>query len=121
MKNEVNEKVKPIVLRDTETKDEYTLEFDKESVRFAEERGFKISEVGDFPMTGTHDLFFYAFRKHHRNISRQKTDKMLDEELGGIGNLPEGFLERLYLLYNEPFKGMVDGESGKNVKMQIEM
>ena len=122
MKNEVNEIVKPIKLTDTDTKEEYVLEFDKESVYFAEGRGFNIDRVSETPMTGIHDLFFYAFRKHHRSVSRQKADKILDDDLGGIGNLPEGFIERLYMLYSAPFeKGLVDGESGKNSKMQIEM
>lgn len=121
MKNEVNENVKPIVLRNTETNTEYVLEFDKESVKFAEDHGFVIARVPDFPMTGIHDFFYYAFRKHHRNISRQQTDKILDEELGGVGGLPQGFIERLNQLYSVPFdKGMVE-ENGKNAKMQIEM
>ena len=121
MKNEVNEIVKPIILRDTETKAEYTLEFDKESVKFAEDHGFIISQVPNFPMTGIHDFFYYAFRKHHKNLSRQQTDKILDEELGGVGGLPQGFIERLNQLYSVPFDNMVDEESGKNSKMQIEM
>ncbi len=120
MKNEVNEKVKPIVLRDTENGTEYTLEFDRESVKFAEEHGFIIGQVANFPMTGIHDFFYFAFRKHHRSVSRQQADKMLDEMLGGVGGLPEGFIERLNQLYSAPFeKGMVEG--GKNARMQIEM
>lgn len=115
------EKVNPIKLTDTETGREYVLEFDKESVKFAEDHGFVISRVADFPMTGIHDFFYYAFRKHHRNLSRQQTDKILDDELGGVGGLPKGFIERLNQLYSVPFDNMVDEESGKNVKMQIEM
>ena len=120
MKKEVNEIVKPIVLTDTETKERYTLEFNKESVYFAEQRGFDIDEVAKRPMTLIHDFFFYAFRMHHKNISRQKTDRILDEEIGGIGALPEGFIERLYLLYQAPFEGVVV-KDGKNSKIQIEL
>ena len=39
-KNEVNEKVKPLILTDNDTGEKYTLEFSRESVRFAEARGF---------------------------------------------------------------------------------
>ena len=122
MKNEVNENVRPIILKDTETKAEYTLEFDRESVYFAEARGFNIDDVSRMPMTKIHELFYYAFRMHHPKVSRQKTDKMLDDEIGGIGNLPDGFIERLYLLYSAPFDSMVeDNGEEKNAKVQIQM
>ena len=120
MKNEVNEIVKPIILTDTETKEKFTLEFNRESVYFAEGRGFNIDDVARIPMTKIHELFYYAFRMHHKNVSRQKTDKILDEDLGGIGALPEGFIERLYMLYSAPFDSMVE-DNGKNSKVQIEM
>ena len=121
MKNEVNEIVRPINLKDTENGDAFTLEFNRESVYFAEQRGFNIDEIDKYPMTKIHELFFYAFRMHHKSISRQKTDKILDEDLGGIGNLPDGFIERLVMLYTAPFDTMVDKDAEKNVTMQIEM
>ena len=37
-----DENVKPIRLTDTETGEKYTLEFSRESVKFAEQRGFKL-------------------------------------------------------------------------------
>ena len=120
MKNEVNENVKPIILTDTETNEKYTLEFNRESVYFAEARNFSLDDVERHPMTKLHELFYYAFRMHHKNISRQQTDKMLDEQIGGIGALPEGFIERLYMLYSAPFDSMVEND-GKNSKMQIEL
>lgn len=119
-KKEVNEKVVPIKLTDTETGETYELEFDKGSVYFAEARGFDIEDVSRAPMTGIHDLFFYAFRKNHPKVSRQKTDKILDEGIGGVGALPEGFLERLYLLYNAPFEDLKEND-GKNRTVQIEL
>lgn len=44
------ERVKPIILR-MEDGTEYTLEFSRETVRFAEGRGFVIDDVAKFPMT----------------------------------------------------------------------
>jgi hypothetical protein len=118
-KYEVNEKVRPLILRDNETKDVYTLEFSRDSVRFAESRGFSISSISDFPMTKIPELFFYAFRMHHKNIAREKTDKILFEDLGG---LREGMLERLYSLYSAPFDALAnDGEDNeKNSRMTVE-
>lgn len=120
-KKEVNERVKPIILRDTESGTEYTLEFNRESVRFAESRGFKIEDVTEFPMLKIPELFYYSFRAHHKNISREKTDRMIDEDWGGIGNLPEGLLERLGQLYSVPFEATKTEEERKNSKLTVEL
>lgn len=117
---EVNEQVKPIIIRDEENGTEYTLEFNRESIRFAEARGFDIDDVGKYPMTKIPELFFYAFRMHHKNISREKTDRILFDDLGG---LPEGAAERLGALYSAPFEalnGKADGKKG-NPKMTVEL
>ena len=109
--------MKPIVLKSKDT--EYTLEFNRESIKFAEMRGFKIEEVAEYPMTKIPELFFYAFRMHHKNVAREKTDKILFEEMGG---LPEGFIERLAELYTEPFEALtVKEEERKNSKWSVEM
>ena len=113
--------VKPIIITDNETQDEYTLEFNRESVRFAESRGFNIDDLPKYPMTKIPEIFFYAFRMHHKTISREKTDKILFEKLGGI---PDGMLERLAELYAAPFEALAildEGEEGKNSKVTIQM
>lgn len=119
-KSEVNEQVKPIILHDAEEGMDYTLEFDRDSVRFAEARGFDISDVGKFPMTKIPELFFYAFRMHHKNVSREKTDRILFDYLGG---LPDGMAERLGALYSAPFEALTadGGKPAKNARMTVEM
>lgn len=107
--------MKPIILKSKDT--EYTLEFNKESVKFAEMRGFKIDEAMDFPMTKIPELFFYAFRMHHSNIARNQTDKILEE----MGGLPEGFIVRLVELYTAPFDYLLEGEERKNSKWTVEL
>lgn len=112
--------VKPIILTDTETKTKYTLEFNKESVKFAEMRGFKLEDVYNYPMTKIPELWFYAFRMHHRNIAREKTDKLLDELKG----IPNGMLERLSDLYMAPFEALTvldEGAERKNSTLTVEM
>ena len=119
--NEVNEKVKPIILHDTEEGTDYTLEFNRESIRFAEARGFDIAEVGKYPMTKLPELFFYAFRMHHKNVSREKTDRIFFEYLGG---LPDGMAERLGSLYSAPFEALTakdEDEQGKNRRILVEL
>lgn len=119
-KKEVNERVKPIILRDTENGAEYTLEFNREAIRFAEARGFAIADIDRFPMTKIPELFYYAFRMHHRNVSREKTDKIIFEDWGGINNIPDGVLERLGQLYAEPFSATQVEEAPKNaVKVEL--
>lgn len=111
--------VKPIKIKSKD--EEYTLEFNRESIKFAEARGFKVEDVSNYPMTKLPELFFYAFRMHHKNVAREKTDKILFEELGGI---PEGLLERLAELYMQPFEALTiveDGEERKNSKWSVEM
>ena len=119
-KNEVNEKVNPLVITINETKEKFVLEFSRESVKFAEQRGFDINDVGKYPMTKIPELFYYAFRMHHKNISRERADRILYDELNGM---PDGMLERLGLLYSEPFEALSaikeDGEA-KNSRVTVE-
>lgn len=115
---EVNERVKPIILHDNEGGNDYTLEFNRESIKFAEQRGFNIEDVGRYPMTKLPELFFYAFRMHHKNVSREKTDRILFDDLGGM---PDGMAERLGALYGVPFEALTNSEEKrKNSKMTVE-
>ena len=116
---EVNEQVKPIIIHDVENGIDYTLEFNRESVRFAESRGFDIDDVGRYPLTKIPELFWYAFRMHHKNVSKEKAERILFEDLGG---LPEGVAERLGALYAAPFEALSNkDEKGKNRSMTVEM
>lgn len=111
-------KIEPIKLTDTETGERYVLEFTRDSVRYAESRGFDIEDLPKYPMTKIPELFYYAFRAHHKFVSREKTDKILFEDMGGV---PEGMVERLGELYSVPFESLLPSEEeGKNVKMTVE-
>lgn len=123
MKNEANERVKPLLLTDNETGDKYTLEYSRESVVFTNKQGFKVSEVDDNPEEMIPILFYGSFRKNHKNISRQKTDKILFEDLQGLS---PAALERLIMLYGEPRKTLINntaenGGEPKNEKMTLEL
>ena len=109
--------VKPIILTDEETGIEYTLEFNRESVMFAEARGFKISDVADYPMSKIPELWFYAFRMHHKNLARAKTDALLD----GLGGIPAGLMERLGELYAAPFSALTDGQTDENPRVTVKL
>ena len=111
------ERPNPITITDPDTQEVYTLDFDREAVKFAERRGFKIMEFQNTPDTGISDLFFYAFRKNHKNVAKDKTDKLLDE-LGGLR--PEE-VNRLQELYSASIMSLnVDGER-KNSRVKVEL
>lgn len=108
--NDVDERVPAIELTsaDGET---YTLDFNRESVVYAESRGFEVENVARFPNTNVPELFYLAFRMYHGpkhgNISRNQTDEIL-RKFGGIS--PE-FIQRLVLLYNQAALGNIAVES----------
>ena len=105
-------KVLPMKITDPDTGEVYVLEFSRESVRFAEQRGFKISELLDFPQTNIPNLFFYAFRKNHKNVAR--------DELGGLSSAE---ITRLVELYNQPNESLILAEESgrKNCRLTVEL
>ena len=119
-KNVANEKVEPIVLTDNDTGERFTLEFSRESVVFTNRQGFNVSEMGSNSMEMLPILFYGAFRMHHRNVSRQRTDKILFEDLGGLSSAA---VERLLMLYNAPHSALIRSEEDepKNAKMTIQL
>ena len=119
-KIEKPEEIKPILLKDKETGEvEYTLEFDRDTVKFAEARRFDIDEIDRFTYTKSVELFWYAFRMHHKSVSLEKAERILTEDLGGM---TKGMLQRLVQLYNKPYDvlGQTE-ESAKNATMTVEM
>lgn len=111
------ERPNPIKITDPDTQEVYTLDFDREAVKFAERRGFKIMEFQNTPDTGIADLFFYAFRKNHKNVARDKTDKLLDD-LEGL--LPEE-VNRLQELYSAAITSLNVGGERKNSRVKVEL
>lgn len=117
---EMEEKVNPIRLTDNETGNVYELDFDRASIDFAERRGFKIREVQDYPVSLVPEMFYYAFRKNHKNVSRQKTDAIFDE----LGGLTPAMLDRLIALYNQgALSHIIRDDEGevKNSRMTVEL
>lgn len=114
----MKEKIKPIVITDGDNGDVFTLEFNRDSVRFAELKGFNVDDISNKPMTAIPNLFFFAFRMHHKNLSREKVDKIYDK----LGGLTTAMIERLGALYAAPFESLIQEEDElKNSKMTVEM
>lgn len=94
----MDERVNPIKLTNNKTGEVFELDFNRETLYVMDRDGFKIEEVADYPATNIPKLFFYAFRRNHRKMTKAQTDRILQEVLHGV--TPK-MLERLILLYNQ--------------------
>lgn len=110
------EKVNPIIIKDADNKREYTLEFDRDSVRFAENRGFKLEQVDDYPMTKVPEFFWYAFRMHHKNVAMNQAEEILKQ----IGGMNEKIAKRLIELWVQTYSTL-GNEDEKNPNMTVEL
>lgn len=97
----------------------YTLDFNRESVKFAESRGFKIDELFVYPMNNIPLFWFLAFRMHHKNVPRSKTDQILEQMHG----LSKEVLERLHQLYNNSYDTLInlDEQPETNPQVTVEL
>ena len=111
------ERVKPIIIKDTDSGNEYTLEFSREAIKFASDRGFSVSDLERYPLT-FYDMFFYAFRMHHKNVARNKTDELLDA-MGGLPGVSEEFITRMLELWEQGYESAVPKE--ENPRIVVEM
>lgn len=91
------ERIEPIRITDNDSGNTYVLDFNRDSVRFAESRGFKLEDVPDYPSTKFEEFFFYAFRANHKNLSREKANKLYEK----MGGMTERVLARLLDLYQQ--------------------
>ena len=113
--------VQPARLTDDQTGQAYELDFSRESVVFAERNKFNLEDAIEYPVTGMSDLFYYSFRKNHRNVSREKTDKMIARWGGGV---PEKLVKRLIQLYQQAQASnaiQVDEDAEKNSGLTLEL
>lgn len=117
--NEISERIKPIIIHDVEHNKEYTLEFNRDTIKFAEQRGFMLADVDRFPMTKLPEFFWYAFRMHHPYVSLNQAEKLL-ERMGGIN---DAVGRRLGELWAVPYEALNASENGdeKNVSVTVEL
>ena len=114
------ERIQPITITDKKNGKTYTLDFDRDSVAFAEERGFELENVARFPVVNLPLLFFYAFRMHNREMSYYKTNELYKR----LGGLSKNAIERLSLLYQQAQQSNVivldDEDMGKNGDLTVD-
>ena len=105
-----SERIKPVVINDDEHHCEYTLEFNRDVVRQAEKDGFNIMAVDTQPLA-FYDLWYYAFRMHHKRVARSETNRLLEEIAEANNGIPDGLVARIIELYTAPITFLYgDGE-----------
>ena len=110
------EKVRPIIIRDSKNNHEYTLEYDRDSIRFAESRGFKIEDIDSYAMTKVPEFFWYAFRMHHKSVALNQAEEILRQ----IGGMDEAIAKRLVALWMQTYDSL-GSEETKNPDLSVEL
>ena len=110
MSSAKSEKMKPMIITDPENGREYTLEFNRRTVAKTEQAGLDVNRLESASMTMIPLLFWGAFLWHHPNITREQTDKILFDGLGGLGEKEMAYLGKLYA---EPFQTLISNEDAK--------
>ena len=112
------EQVKPLVLQFKKEKKEYTLEFNRDTIRFAEARGFVPDDVDKYPMTKIYEFFWLAFRMHHPSFSLNQAEKMLDK----MGGMSDALGKRLGELWAVPYETLNQNNGDeKNGSVTVEL
>lgn len=102
-----SKRVNPMVITDPEEGREYTLEYSRKTVAKAEQAGLDVNQLESKSMTMIPLLFWGAFLMHHPSMTKEQTDKILFEGLGGLG---EREMAHLGKLYAAPFQTLIAGE-----------
>ena len=87
----------------TYDKKEYTLEYNRQSVRTMESQGFVLDELSSKPVTMIPMLFNGAFIKNHRGIKRTIMDEIFDN----IGD-KTALMQALIELYAETLSSLTE-------------
>lgn len=118
MSSAKREILKPMVITDPEAGREYTLEFSRKSVVKAEQAGLDVNAMESKSMTMIPLLFWGAFLMHHPHMTKEQTDKILFDGLGGLNEDEMAYLGKLYAA---PFQSLVasEGEGANPRKMAV--
>ena len=115
------DKVKPIIIHDKQYDKDYTIEFSREAVKFAESRKFNIKEVDIFPMTKVPELIWYGMMMHHPKVTLKQVEDLV-ERMGGVNAISKAAGQRLGELWATPYGTLADEEGDeKNAEVTVEL
>ena len=92
---------------------DYVLEFNRKAIEMMERRGFIAEDAVKTPLTSLPVLLNGAFQMHHKGITLETKNKILDilkDTTGLIGKLME--------MYNEPIVALIDDTDEKNIEWE---
>ena len=120
MSSAKSEKMKPMIITDPDEGREYTLEFNRKSVVKAEQAGLDVNALESKSMTMIPLLFWGAFLMHHPHMTKEQTDKILFDGLGGLNEDEMAYLGHLYAA---PFMTLIanEGEGGNPRKLVVKI
>ena len=90
----------------THKKNEYILEYNRQTVKTMEGQGFVLEEVTAKPATMIPLLFSGAFIKNHRGIKRNLIDEIFDEIADKTG-----LMQALMEMYAETLSALVEDKA----------
>lgn len=106
---------KQIIFTDKESDREYTLEFNRTTVRQMEASGFDISEASKKPLTFLTDLFAGSFKMHHRFVKADVIDKLQSRFAD-----KDKLIQRLIEMYSETLESLSNNEGDEDKENLIE-
>lgn len=93
----------------TYNKQEYTLEYTRQSVKQMEDQGFILDQIGNKPATMIPLLVYGAFMKNHRGIKRSLVDEIYENVTGKLTKEDgEGFITTLIEMCSEAINSLTD-------------
>ncbi len=111
MSSAKSERLKPMVITDPDEGREYTLEFSRKTVAKTEQAGLDVNSMESKSMTMIPLMFWGAFLMHHPHMTREQTDKILFDGLGGLNENEMAYLGKLYAA---PFQTLIASEDKEN-------
>lgn len=118
----MEDRINPIKFTDKDTGETYTLDFNRDSVKFMANQGFVMDDnFVDLIATKGEELWYYAFRAEHKKLARNQTDRLYEK----MGGLSPKVIKRLMELYQQAMmsNGIVqdDDELDANPHVAVEL
>lgn len=88
---------------------DYTLEYNRKTVKRMEDNGFVASRIIEAPMSVLPDLFAGAFLANHKFTKREIIDEIFDKMTD-----KQQLIDTLSKMYNEPIRALMEESDGGN-------
>lgn len=97
---------------------DYTLEYDRKSIKVMEANGLKIKEIEDQPLSMIEILWQGAFLKNHKN---EKADKIQEiyEKISNKSDLNAGLISMFTETYTSLIGDSEETDDSKNIEWKM--